>query len=150
MRRLWPLSLVWGLLAWAPLAETQTMAASAPIAHSLAASATTSSPAPLPPLPYAGAPGALPMNVVLQYLGNRLGTQGHFDYRSLLIMQESLPPAFDKANLTVIREAINDPVKRGVRLRFALTRDGDAWTIRTLDEDFSCRNRPVWGTRPCP
>lgn len=141
MSRLWLLPLIWALLTWAPSAWSQSTA-SAP--------ASSPGPAPLPPLPYAGAPGALPVNVVLQYLGHRLGTQGRFDYRSLLIMQDSLPPAFDKANLTVIREAINDPVKRGLRLRFTLTRDGDAWTIRTLDEDFSCRNRPVWGTRPCP
>lgn len=147
MRRLWPVLLNWVLLvllplAWTSPAWTQPQLASAPSASPPAA--------PLPSVPYAGAPGALPVTVVLQYLGTRLGAQGRFDYRTLLIMQDSQPPAFDKATLTVIREAINDPVKRGLRLRFTLTREGETWTIGSLVEDFSCRNRPVWGTRPCP
>jgi hypothetical protein len=103
-----------------------------------------------PALPYAGAPGALPLEVVLKFLGTRLGANGQFDYRSLIVTQDSLPPSFDKANLTVIREAVNDPVKRGIRLRYTLTREGTVWTIRSEDEDFSCRYRIAWGTRPCP
>lgn len=103
-----------------------------------------------PALPYAGAPGALPLEVVLKYLGSRLGANGQFDYRSLIVTQDGKPPAFDKVDLTVIREAVNDPVKRGVRLRYTLTRAGTVWTIRSEEEDFSCRYRNAWGTRPCP
>lgn len=101
-------------------------------------------------LPYRGEPGALPVQVVLQFLGRVLGQDGKFDYRSLKILQDSHPPGFDRASLTVIRDGVSDPVLRGLRHRFVLSRDGAVWTILTLEQDFSCRNRPAWGTKPCP
>jgi hypothetical protein len=100
-------------------------------------------------LPYAGSPGALPVQVVVQFLGKVLGENGQFDYRTFKILQDSPAPAFDNVGLTVIREGVNDPVLRGLRHRFNLTRDGSVWTIRSMVVDFSCKTRPAWGTQPC-
>lgn len=101
-----------------------------------------------PKLPYAGATDTLPVQVVLQFLGKVLGEHGQLDYRYLKILQDSQPP-FDKVNVTVIREGVNDAVLRGIRHRFILQREGAVWSILAVEEDFSCRNRPVWGTKPC-
>ncbi|POZ61274.1 hypothetical protein C2I19_14465 [Chromobacterium alticapitis] len=101
-------------------------------------------------LPFAGQPGELPLEVALRFAKNRLGEDGRFEYATLKVVQTSRPEAFDRAGITLIREGMMDDSVKGVRQRFALSREENVWTLRAVKEDFSCRRgRKGWGLKPC-
>lgn len=102
-------------------------------------------------LPYTGQAGQLPVQVVVDFLGHRLGEAGRFQYSTLKIEQHSRAEAFEHARITVVREGLLDDSVRGNRWRFDVNRTADGrWRIDTLREDFSCRRgRAGWGVQPC-
>lgn len=102
-------------------------------------------------LPYTGQAGQLPLQVVTDFLGHRLGQEGRFEYATLKIAQHSRPEAFDHARISVVREGLLDDSVRGNRWRFDVNRASDGrWRIDSVREDFACyRGREGWGVRPC-
>lgn len=102
-------------------------------------------------LPYTGQAGQLPLQVVTDFLGHRLGQEGRFEYATLKIEQHSRPEAFDHARISVVREGLLDDSVRANRWRFDVNRASDGrWRIDSVREDFACyRGREGWGVRPC-
>lgn len=102
-------------------------------------------------LPYRGEAGQLPLAVVMDFLGPRLGADGRFEYRTLKVEQQSRPEAFDYARITVVREGLLDDSVRGNRWRFDVNLGQDGrWRIDRVQEDFSCwRSHAGWQIKPC-
>ncbi|WP_293763512.1 hypothetical protein [uncultured Aquitalea sp.] len=103
-------------------------------------------------LPFVGQPGELPAELALRFVHARLGQHGRFDYRTLSLVQQSEPEAFDSVRMEIVRDGLMDDSLAAVRQRLALDwRDG-AWRIVGVEEDFRCRRGEErgWTRRPCP
>ena len=102
-------------------------------------------------LPFIGAEGEFPAELVLRFAKNRLGSDGRFEYRVLQLQQHSQPEAFERASISLIRSGLQDDSLKGVRQRFTLIYSENRWRITRVQEDFSCqRGIKGWTRKPCP
>ncbi|PXX43666.1 hypothetical protein [Aquitalea magnusonii] len=102
-------------------------------------------------LPFVGQPGELPAELALRFVRQQLGQQGQIDYPSFRLIQHSPAPAFDRADITLIRDGLQDDSVKAIRQQLQLRRRNGRWEIHAVREDFSCyRAKPGWTRRLCP
>ncbi|MBA4707431.1 hypothetical protein [Aquitalea aquatica] len=102
-------------------------------------------------LPFVGQPGELPAELALRFVRQRLGQDGQIDYPHFRLIQHSPAPDFSRADITLIRDGLQDDSIKAIRQQLQLRHHDGRWEIHAIHEDFSCyRGAPGWTRHPCP
>ncbi|AOX99787.1 hypothetical protein [Jeongeupia sp. USM3] len=101
---------------------------------------------------YTGKPGHAPVEVVFDYLKDRIADEyGLSEYRNLTIVQQGKGGEIpDHVSLKVEMQGLLDDAVATQRYAFALRFD-DVWKIDAVRQDWLCRRgQKGWTQRPCP
>ncbi|BCL75724.1 hypothetical protein JHS3_14600 [Jeongeupia sp. HS-3] len=102
---------------------------------------------------YSGKPGRAPVEVVFDYLKDRIADEhGLSEYRTLSITQQGKGGEIpDHVSLSVQMKGLLDDAVAAQRYTFTLSFDG-VWKIDTAHQDWQCRRggKKGWTQRPCP
>ncbi|MGL4996337.1 MAG: hypothetical protein ACRC6G_09245 [Deefgea sp.] len=104
---------------------------------------------------FTGQLGAAPVQVVYEYLGNRLTNElGIGEYQRLAIQQTLAGPEnFKKVNIELQMQGLMGDSVRTQRFQLGLSFDDttSAWLIDSAKQDWQCRrgNSKGWTQKPC-
>lgn len=132
-----------GIAAFLCLLVSPLWAADAP------AAATASSVASRPL--YVGEAGAVPVQVVSAWLGERIGNEnGLFEYQKLDIKQSGHGEEIRQVDITVLLDGLLDDAVKSQRYQLRLEYAGTQWQIVSARQDWTCRRGGKgWTQRPC-
>lgn len=104
---------------------------------------------------FQGQPGAAPVQVMYQYLQNRITNEhGLGEYQQLVIKQTSAGPEnFKQVKIELQLQGLMDDSVRNQRfqLGMSLNEATSSWTIDSVKQDWQCRrgNSRAWTQKPC-
>ncbi|KAF0812550.1 hypothetical protein IGB42_02839 [Andreprevotia sp. IGB-42] len=103
------------------------------------------------PVIFKGTRGLAPVQVVYDYLKDRIADEhGLADYQSLAIRQQAKGEAGEQVQMEVVLAGLKDDAVASQRYQLGLVLADSGWDINSARQDWKCRRGGKgWTTKPC-